>query len=491
VSRQYRTGAAGSSTWLRAFARLQPRWVYALGAIAVVAMGTVLLVPSLSKTNRSPATEGVRMNLAKNSPAPATVPPGNPPGDRNGSSALPAAPPASPLDRPGVSASSRSQEVASAMTSGEQLAANPAPQQSAGFKKEAELKATTDTAQLAAFSYALKTQTASATANESSERIEGISPALNDATVAGDGKALRSRVAGTSITLSGGLGGGSNIAGSDRQIGGPTPPSTAALPSLAQTANRDADAIRAQPESAPQIRREEPAWEFGKKTGSLTLSGGERRANQTIGDMPVNGVFSRLAVQRFSRSDVGESLDKAARAAKPDLATPVLASFQIEQAGNQVRVIDNDGSVYTGSVEPVTTALAAPAASPARFLAPAESDRLGGARGGGGGGGRREINTRMAGVVPAAAPQPAQRLYSFRVSGTNRTLQQPVVFMWNYVPLTNTPVAPSQPATANAEFARDRALLDEKRGEQGLAISGQVRLGEGKETAVEAAPAAP
>jgi hypothetical protein len=102
---------------------------------------------------------------------------------------------------------------------------------------------------------------------------------------------------------------------------------------------------------------------------------------------------------------------------------PLLASFRMEQNGQEIRVVDADGSVYTGSWQ----------VAPEQNSLPAPAGRTGG--------------LNFSGAIPAASsvrPAPAaennfQALlnYSFRVSGTNRNLKERITFSGNFIPLSN------------------------------------------------------
>ncbi len=105
----------------------------------------------------------------------------------------------------------------------------------------------------------------------------------------------------------------------------------------------------------------------------------------------------------------------------PAQAVPVLVNFQVQQNGNAVRVVDADGSVYDGSLlpesavaqnEPAPAATTAPPAA-----APAQVERA------------KSIASRD-------ESQTAQN-YFFRVTGTNQTLKQNVVFAGNLVAMAN------------------------------------------------------
>lgn len=93
---------------------------------------------------------------------------------------------------------------------------------------------------------------------------------------------------------------------------------------------------------------------------------------------------------------------------------PVLASFQFERLGRQVRIIDKDGSVYSGSFQtadskPNSPGFAGPAGAPADRLA-----------------------ARSA--VPSPATGKDTGSYFFRVAGTNLTSNEQVIFSGSLLP---------------------------------------------------------
>ena len=161
-------------------------------------------------------------------------------------------------------------------------------------------------------------------------------------------------------------------------------------------------------------------------------------------------------------------------AAKPAEANQVLAAFQVEQSGNQLRVIDNDGSTYTGGVE---LAADEPVANPAagqkeKAMLKAEG----------------QVTTRTIAVISASNTQAAQN-YFFRVAGTNRTLNQQVVFSGNFLEATNAPVAPMEAnrwqnvGTPQVQPAAPMLLNS--------TINGRAQVGDQKEIQINAVPAAP
>ena len=112
----------------------------------------------------------------------------------------------------------------------------------------------------------------------------------------------------------------------------------------------------------------------------------------------------------------------------------VLASFQVEQAGPVLRITDVDGSVYAGSLQLANSARRARSAKadvpPASFAVRPPTRAL-------------EQETTASLDSDALTHQ----TYSFRVAGTNRSLQKKVVFTGNL--LTTTNLSLSLPATTN------------------------------------------
>jgi hypothetical protein len=113
--------------------------------------------------------------------------------------------------------------------------------------------------------------------------------------------------------------------------------------------------------------------------------------------------------QSFVRVDSGQthSPGSAVPAELPE-PVPVLSSFQVRQNGRDIEIVDRDGSVYMGYLQPVT-ATGEPDAKPA---------------------------AEVAGPLPEAEPG-GNLGYSFSVSGTNRSLQQRLVFTGYLTPATN------------------------------------------------------
>ncbi len=106
----------------------------------------------------------------------------------------------------------------------------------------------------------------------------------------------------------------------------------------------------------------------------------------------------------------------------PAQAVPVLVNFQVQQNGNAVRVVDADGSVYDGLLQPESAVAQnepAPAATPALpVTALAEVER--------------------AKTSASRDESQAAQNYFFRVTGMNQTLKQNVVFAGNLLAMAST-----------------------------------------------------
>jgi hypothetical protein len=138
--------------------------------------------------------------------------------------------------------------------------------------------------------------------------------------------------------------------------------------------------------------------------GELILSRSEDKKTDAAYFGKESSTFVR---RRFEQ--VQQVPQSTARQQPNGAATTVLATFEIEQAGQRLRVVDADGSVYDGEL--LGNVVAGAGARPVTVLRETveKNQKLG--------------DTVAPAAETAAAPAP----WNFRVSGTNRTLQQPVV----------------------------------------------------------------
>jgi len=156
--------------------------------------------------------------------------------------------------------------------------------------------------------------------------------------------------------------------------------------------------------------------------------------------------------QIFNRLDVPTTRRIAANALKSPAT--VLTSFRVEQKGNSMKIVDADGSVYTGSVQ----------------IAQQEPT----------------VGTSKLAKAPAPTPQG----YFFRVAGTNRGLNENIVFSGNFVPFTNHQLAARAGGVGGEVEARDQsasrpiqAVLSDSQ------INGRIVIGGQKAIEVIANPA--
>lgn len=168
---------------------------------------------------------------------------------------------------------------------------------------------------------------------------------------------------------------------------------------------------------------------------------------------------------------------KTAKVFAPTPISPVLANFRVEQTGRQLRVVDSDGSTYLGETD--TTPVI----------------------GAGGGGAKKEQVVQLfksdgkLNQLPAAAtsvPQQQLQNNSYRVAGTNRTLNQTVVFTWNFVEMTNAPVV-AQSGRTGSDLNKDAKKLPTQFPAQlqNSFINGRAQFGTGKEIEINAVPVSP
>ena len=137
----------------------------------------------------------------------------------------------------------------------------------------------------------------------------------------------------------------------------------------------------------------------------------------------LKGAKALAVTQRFVQTAPAAT----ARALFEDKAPPahaVLASFQLEQTGSQLRIVDGDGSVYSGYVQPAD---AARRARSAKAAAPAVA-----------GAARAPVRAlKQTTASSLDSDRLASQSYSFRVVGTNRSLNQKVVFTGDLLTATN------------------------------------------------------
>jgi hypothetical protein len=143
------------------------------------------------------------------------------------------------------------------------------------------------------------------------------------------------------------------------------------------------------------------------------------------------------AEQQFSQQSAVQSFRNNVQVSR---AANVLNTFRVQQQGNEIRVLDADGSTYTGKIEQ----LAKSAEFDSRITARRDVAKQ-----------TRSYPTKPAGETESAAPQSY-----FRATGYNVSLKKTLVFEGNYAAL---PAQQPAKATSNdrerAEQSRDRARI--------------------------------
>jgi hypothetical protein len=180
--------------------------------------------------------------------------------------------------------------------------------------------------------------------------------------------------------------------------------------------------------------------------------------------------------QMFSNVDL-----KAAALAKKESSavppTPVLVNFKVEQAGQFLRVIDGDGSVYRGYVDEANTVYKQVIAQ--KEQAVAQQNQL-------------KVQSPRDASANNVSQQRATELYLYRVEGTNRSLNQNVIFTWNFTP-TNEAIAAAQKIYNDNLLNSTPTELPSQFPEllQNSFINGRAQLGESRQYEINAVPVKP
>ena len=163
----------------------------------------------------------------------------------------------------------------------------------------------------------------------------------------------------------------------------------------------------------------------------------------------------------------------------------VLDSFSVEQSGYQITVVDADGSKYSGIVQigaaneerSLTVKQTSPVAQSPRLAATMPQ--------------RRELVATNSAVSFADAYQQqiALQNFAFRVTGTNRTLNQAVVFSGNLVANTNAIVVGN--TLGGSAFQQVQPQAGQKLPLSNSRITGRASVGGNSEIQINAAPVSP
>ena len=468
VARQFARGQAEPRASLPLLVRLWPRLAWAAAIFAVLVVGVSLLVPGPARLGRERMLAGVEEMQATRQ-----------------AKALPTAP-----------------EAASAPRAGEREAAAPANLPTVAYTRTAQPAPRSPAGQPARQSYAAAPASPAADSlaapqlvakdslvtksgdNEQGKLALAPAPALEDRgremPMAAPGAAATPPAAKLAshafqpqevfVPTPAHVAGGSAVPA-------PAPPVATApagpLVVTAEPASRSLDesattarSYKALAAAAP-ANRPKAAW---AGTDGVAASGAALAAQKSFG-----------VSQRFLQVAAAPGA-KAGYADKAKAARPVLVSFQVEQAGRELRLTDEDGSVYKGYLQ---VADAAQSNRRLRSEAPAAA---------------RTANVVNGALDQAAASnsnldQLGPQNYAFRVAGTNRTLRKKVVFTGNLIATSNLIVLP--PSATNRLFGSLLGNAAAGSAQTGILplsnarITGKVQVGSGKAVEINALPAQP
>jgi hypothetical protein len=223
-------------------------------------------------------------------------------------------------------------------------------------------------------------------------------------------------------------------------------------------------------------KRPEVMVRGGGATGSTGLLAEKSNASDAKLALAENGSLGRQYFRTEPATSAprlaGKDIAGALGGAKPSAVLPVLASFQFEQRGTEIRVVDADGSVYVGTAQQTAEALPM-AAVDSRRMQTQVSPRAKGTSAG--------VTKPQAGV-PMASAQPT---VNFIVRGTNTTLRQAVVFTGNLQRKALIPQGPASNPAASiaARFQNQTPVPNQRLNSQ---LNGRARLANGAEVEINA-----
>lgn len=188
------------------------------------------------------------------------------------------------------------------------------------------------------------------------------------------------------------------------------------------------------------------------------------------------------ASQQFVQN--GSVAKKVAVADQSAVAKPVLVSFELQQLGREVRIVDSDGSVYLGNFQtPQTfhyldseTGQKSEVTSSLRAAAPSNNNLAV----------QSESTVERKGALNDTKLQ-ADLSYAFEVRGTNKTLKQFITFSGEVLTPTNVLSVVGPAGTLNGNRAAPPELNPLPLGNS--RISGKVLIGNNQEVEVNAIPA--
>jgi hypothetical protein len=174
-----------------------------------------------------------------------------------------------------------------------------------------------------------------------------------------------------------------------------------------------------------------PAADAASKAESGTIAGAAPPVAQP------SSAGSLATTRQFSQQSAVQSFRNNAEVSR---AANVLNTFQVQQEGNDIRVLDADGSTYTGKIEQSAKSAELDSRITARQYAAKRA---------------RKDSAHTAGESESAAPQSY-----FRATGYNVSRKKTLVFEGNYAaPPAQQPAMATSNDRERAEQSRDRARI--------------------------------
>jgi hypothetical protein len=247
----------------------------------------------------------------------------------------------------------------------------------------------------------------------------------------------------------------------DRTIVASTPPPATTSPTIALASPAATPALASDRKEA--IAGDVSYSDSGVLTTNVIASSGARYAN-TMG----------LEKVRQASSEMDKEINEPARFQnfqKTPAKTAILDSFEVVQRGDQLSVIDQDGSTYAGNlILPVNEAKS-------------ETMLEQGKKAGNGAYASKAVAAPASLARDAKQDLLSQNL-AFRVLGTNRTLNQRVVFEGNFMP-TNNVIANQSAGQAQQQIQNFQYFINNS------VIVGRAQVENNKDIEINAAPVRP
>jgi hypothetical protein len=173
------------------------------------------------------------------------------------------------------------------------------------------------------------------------------------------------------------------------------------------------------PNTAP-ARAPEPPSQFNLAAARARVAAEDLAANSPAPAAPLTALKTAPSPANSFHFIRNTSTDSDHAGNPPPGSAKVLSSFTMERTGNQVRLVDEDGSVYQGEIRTPTPA---PTASPVAAARKMPSKPL-------------EYSKAAGNAAAAPASLPPNTLL-VRAAGLNRSLNQPIEFQGTYTPGIN------------------------------------------------------